>query len=458
MFTQKKIFVHCFIETILCCLFFSFGLIVLGNINFNKIVDNIIGNKFSVIQDVVKISSDYESGRAITKTFPEETFFADMRTNPSIDYISKSIPLYVETEDTEHAGDSEDSHGDLYKLIGVDQRFFYDLVIEKVMIIEGRTFLEDDLNTNSAIISKEYALLNNVKIGDEIHLDALIHRNTGDHDHVGSQLPLKVIGIFTPNNFNSFDTTSDEFKFNNAILNTNFYVPNSLIQTYREQLLNVEVNYYPENYEGYLDPYRQKIDNKEELLKNLLMEEIFEISIIPNENISISKFRNDLTKNIKDYPYMKVIDGNSRYKNLNIFGNFSVPLFIASFISLVIYNTLYLKRISRIVRGKMKIFLSWIVINLISITISYFFVNKIVGAYLYIINRYSNLVPSEYEITQYYRLDKVILDNETIQKLMRLSFSETIFLGILGVIFCAISTLLIYYVLQRRNANYRRLS
>lgn len=458
MFNQKKIFVHCFIEIILCCLFFSFGLIILGNINFNKIVDNVIGNKFSIIQDVIKISSDYESGRAITKTFPEEIFFADMRNDPSIDYISKSMPLYVETEDTEHPGDSEDSHGDLYKLIGVDQRFFYDLVIEKVIIIEGRTFFEDDLNTNSTIISKEYALLNNVKIGDEIHLDALIHRNKGEHEHVSSQLPLKVIGIFTPNHFNSFDTTSDEFKFNNTILNTNFYVPNSLVQTYREQLLKVELNYYPENYEGYLDPYRQKIDNKEELLKNLLMEEIFEISIIPNENISLSKFRNDLTKNIKNYPYMKVIDGNSRYKNLNILGNFAVPLFIASFISLVIFNTLYLKRISHTVKGKIKKILSWFVINLISITISYFLVNKIVGAYLYVINRYSNLVPSEYEITQYYRLDKVILDNETIQKLMRLSFSETIFVGIIGTIFCGVSTLLIYYAWQRRNSNYRRLS
>lgn len=458
MFTQKKIVVHCFIETILCCLFFLFGLIVLGNYNFNTVVDSVIGNKFSIIQDIVRISSDYESGITLTKTFPEEAFFTEIKNDPKIDYISKGIPLYVETEDTEHTVDSENLHGDLYKLIGVDQRFFYDLVIEKVTITEGRTFLKDDLNTNSAIISKEYALLNNIKVGDKIYLEALIHSNKGEHDHVTSQLPLKVIGIFTPNKFNSLDTTSDEFKFNSAILNTNFYVPNSLVQDYRKKLLTVEVNNYPENYEGYLDPYKQKINNKEKLIENLLMEDFFEISIIPNENISLSKFRNDLTKNIKKYPYMKVIDGNSRYKKLNIFGNFSIPLFILSFVTLVIFNTISLQRIRRTTTGKLKIFVSWFTINLISIPISYFLVNKIIGGYLYLINRFSNLVPAEYEITQYYRLDKVILDNETIHKLMMLSFSETICAGVLGIMFCTLITLIINYVLQRRDANYRRLS
>lgn len=455
MVKHNKIFVYCFIETILCFLFFSFGIIVLGNYNFNIVIDNVIGNKFSIIQDIVKISSDYESGITITKTFPEEAFFSEIKNDPNIDYISKSIPLYIETEDTK---DTVDSHGDLYKLIGVDQRFFYDLVIEKVIITEGRTFLDDDLNTNSAIISKKYAILNNIKVGDKIDLEALIHSNKGEHDHVTSQLPLKIIGIFTPNKFNSLDTTSDEFKFNSAILNTNFYVSNSLVRDYREKLLNIEVNNYPENYEEYLDPYKQKIDNKEELIRNLLMEEFFEISIIPNENISIYKFRNNLTKNIKSYPYMKIIDGNSRYKKLNIFGNFSIPLFIVSFVILDIFNIVALQKIRSIKIGKLKVFVAWFTINLISITLSYFLANKIRVGYLYVINRFSNLVPAEYEITQYYRLDKVILDNETIQKLMMLSFSETICAGILGITFGALITFIINCFLQRRDANYRRLT
>lgn len=458
MFIKNKLFVYGFIEIVLCCLFFLFGLVVLGNYNFNKVVDNTIGNKFSIIEDIVKMGSDYESGRTIIRTFPGDTFFEKMENDPNVDYISKSIPLYVETENKEHEAESEDSHGELYKILGSDQRFFYDLLIEKVIIVDGRTFLENDLETNSAIVSEEFAFQNNTKVGDEIYLDALIHRNNGEHDHVDIPLPLKVIGIFAPNEFNWLDTTSDEFKFNNSILNTNIYVPNSLVQEFREKLLKVEIDNYPENFEDYLNPYNQKISNKEELLQNLLMEDYFEVSIIPNEDVSLSKFRNNLTRNIKDYPYMKVIDGNSRYKNLNVFGNFSIPLFIVSFIALIIFNTISLQKIIRIPTGKLKILIIWVGINILSIPLSYFLLKKIVGGYLYVLNRFSNLVPIEHEIPQYYRLDKVILDNETIQNLMKLSFSETAFFGVLGMILCAFITLLISYVLQRRDANYRRLS
>ncbi|WP_301390021.1 hypothetical protein, partial [Enterococcus entomosocium] len=112
----------------------------------------------------------------------------------------------------------------------------------------------------------------------------------------------------------------------------------------------------------------------------------------------------------------------------------------------------------RIPTGKLKILIIWVGINILSIPLSYFLLKKIIGGYLYVLNRFSNLVPIEHEIPQYYRLDKVILDNETIQNLMKLSFSETAFFGVLGMILCAFITLLISYVLQRRDANYRRLS
>lgn len=457
--TKKRISYIVF--EIILTFFMTLMLVVsLGNNQFKLAIDNIIGNKIAIIQNMEKIATDYNSGHTITTIFPKNIDLNKLRKRNDVSFVSKSIPVYLEIETAEHKATRD---AGTIKILGVDQNYFYDLIVEKVNISEGRAFVDKEISKDlrASMISKQYASEHGLKIGDSYTIESVIHEVGDSHKHVDVQTFLTVVGIFEPNAFSIIREDSDESRFNKEMINTSIYVSNETAKEIRNSLIKEEVTYFPNNFKGIKNPYGEILTSKSDMISALEKEENYEISIIPTKEANVPKLERDISKLLKKYPYTSLINASNRYDKLSIISIFSIPLLLLSLMLFILFNAyLFLKAIGKKWRIKDFVLLSAIefLILCVGTSIGIVMTTYFRESYLFILQRYSDLVPKDYEVASYNRLDKVILTNQNILELMNVSTKEFIALYVLIIICCFTLSIVISKVLLHRYKSYRRLS
>lgn len=160
----------------------------------------------------------------------------------------KSIKSAADTELTDEQWTNS------FSLKGVDKKSIFDFAIDRVKLIDGNFFSENDFNSGkgSVIISSEIAKKNNLSVGDMI-----LNEEPLSEDNESLKTPLIVIGIFETN-VNSKPQNDIQFEENingSNILNT-FYTTNNFILNYRDQRIKLLNQIYPtENFQNSAEFY-----------------------------------------------------------------------------------------------------------------------------------------------------------------------------------------------------------
>ncbi|MCB5955087.1 hypothetical protein [Enterococcus sp. CWB-B31] len=457
---KRRSLIYVSIEFIMIILIVFALCITFGNIKFYNAVDNIIGPKMSIIQNLDKMSLDYATGYTITTTLPTEKTIEDLKKRNDISFFSLSIPAYLEIESDDH---NNLEYPDTIKMVGMDQRFSYDFVIEKVNIVKGRTLSEEELNKDlgASIVSMEYASKYGLKLGDLYKIDSVIHEIDSPNRHSEVTIQLEIVGIFEPNKFSAISENSEESKFNKEMINSSIYVSNETCKNIRTSLLTEEVNAFPDNYKGIIDPYGVEIKGKSDIINILEKEKNYEINIIPSKDINVSRLEKEISKILSTYPYVTLIKASDRYKKLKILGDFAIPVFIISLLLFIIFNIYILLKVLNgelILKRISIVFMLESLLLYVGGNLGILAAKNFRGFYLFILKTFSNVSPKDYEIPSYNRLDKVILTNENIVELMGLSTKEFLSLYGVTIVLCFVAIVIIAKLLAHNHNSYRRLS
>ncbi|HFI0136303.1 TPA: ABC transporter permease, partial [Streptococcus suis] len=209
---------------ILLSLIFSWSILE-GNVRLNYYLETIIGNKIGIAQNFNTIASDINAGKVIIRTYPDKDTLDQISNFPEVEYMSVSTPAYVVQDNL-----SENDPLKHIKLIGGNQPFPYDLFIEKILLIDGRVFNQQEITqeSNVALISENFARKNNLKIGDSYNIKAIGNRFEHEHEHEHEHdstdhddiilIPIEIIGIFKANTTSLVSQDSKESQFYTNLL------------------------------------------------------------------------------------------------------------------------------------------------------------------------------------------------------------------------------------------------
>lgn len=452
----KYIIIECFLVV-----FLVFTLCInIGNYKFNLFINNVIGSKFGIIQNLEKINKEYSSGNIIFNLFPDEEFLNNLKEREDILFVGKNIPTYLEIESNDKKAPL---HSEVLKLVGTDQRYSYDFLIEKINLVEGTFFSDDELKEDStaSIISRKYADTHQLKIGDTYIIKSVIHDlNSQNHEHIEIKTTLKVTGIFEPNNFSEINEDSEESKFNKEMINTTIYVSNETSKKIISNQISEEINAFPQNKKDIRDPYGNTLTSKEDIINYLNKEKYYEISIIPKAESNISKIEKEIAKLLRQYPHLSLINTSYRYKKMFILGDYAIPLLILSVMLLIFFNVIFYFNISEnstnLKESKNKFLLK--IVNLyVGANIGILLVKYYRPLYLNFKINYSNDMPKDYELYSYNILDKVILTDRNISEIMAITNKELLIVYCMVMILILLISLSIFYFINYKRNGYRRL-
>ncbi|MBM7280941.1 hypothetical protein J5581_00850 [Streptococcus suis] len=445
---------------ILLSLIFSWSILE-GNVRLNYYLETIIGNKIGIAQNFNTIASDINAGKVIIKTYPDKDTLDQISNFPEVEYMSVSTPAYVVQDNL-----SENDPLKHIKLIGGNQPFPYDLFIEKILLIDGRVFNQQEITqeSNVALISENFARKNNLKIGDSYNIKAIGNRFEHEHEHEHEHdstdhddiilIPIEIIGIFKANTTSLVSQDSKESQFYTNLLSTNIYITNNYAKIINSKLLTKQIETSPAEFENIKDFYGNTITDNDKLLKHLESFQTYEISIVPKNNRATNSIKDKLASKLKLFPYVKVLYSLERYDVYQIFPQITISIVVISFISLVTY---YVYSFSNIRNNK-----QFIKHHILSIMLSFVLgiglSNYCSNIYINYISQYSPKFPIQDDIPIYNNLDKIKLTTINMIELRSVPMVHE-FLVYLSLIFIAlILSFLIYKLKKYRDKKYVRLT
>ncbi len=236
------------------------------------------------------------------------------------------------------AGDSDTTY---FSFQGVQNKEVFDIKFNKIKLVEGRTFNEEEITSvkNVILISKTVAQLNNLTVGSKVTLSNIIY----DYSKGGMELyddrtslpaptmnvyakqdlEFEIIGIFDPVK-EAKKNTDTGYDYQLEELQNRFYTTNKVVNLINEFSASKYKELDPENYENY---------NNEYLTPLFVLND-------PNE---LDNFKKEVTDLVPDY--YKVTDNSNSLNTIaapmeNMDWIASVVLYVALVATLIILSLL----------------------------------------------------------------------------------------------------------------------
>ena len=284
---------------ILLLIIFILGNVMAYGISINQATKNInnnikksLGGYATIELDYTAIENEYNNGN--------QDIYSEIRylnvdeiqrigSSSYVKYYDYSASGYYYLENLKRVTNSESSKwigsGSLegISLKGIQYAPIMDASEDRIRIVDGRAFNEAEVNNNSyvTVISKEFALENNLQVGDTVKLLNAVYDWSSDSMvetmFASQDIVLEIIGIYEVNmtyfqkqnnNGNDFDIVEYELE---DIYNT-IYVPNGVVIEEERFYMEKYSELYPEDvhyYNGENTYYEQMfvLNNPEDIIK-----------------------------------------------------------------------------------------------------------------------------------------------------------------------------------------------
>lgn len=231
-------------------------------------------------------------------------------------YYDYSFPVYLELDNYSLVNLSlrEDSIP-YVKLNGVSEAEFFDLYTEKVRLTSGRTFTKNEIENgkNVVLVSKEWAVLNEVFINDTIDLITVIRSYENPEKFKTMNTKLEVIGFFEIQNYQMKENRGTiDYAINEENVLNDFYVPNVVSKRIFEERAILTSKFSINNF----NLMENEGISNEEYLDIILEQDYYEPVFVLESKEVEADFYKKSSSILSSYPSYKILLNSGKYSYL----------------------------------------------------------------------------------------------------------------------------------------------
>lgn len=334
----------------------------------------------TITEDIVKLQTYYQNNKEIDIKPVSKEIIEEIGALNEVEYYEYSTPSYMEVKNLKTINLSDDiKEYSTVALRGTNKIEMFPIKVEKIKLEEGRLFTQKEIDQGQgvAIISKDFAKLNNIKIDDVIHNEVNVRSHLNDKS-TEINVDLKIIGFYSLNEEPNPREDSKKYRLNQKSndLNT-FFVPNQFSKEVNNKQEKALFNNFPNDYIEIIKGM-DDIDTPEEFLNSILNEEYYEVVYLLKSQEVEKSFIKQARPILEKQDYFKFLSNSNKFNYLtdelpNIPTIFKSIIF-TTFIFVVLLTSLFLIPKDKLKNSKKNILLymlTFLIIAILSLFIGY---------------------------------------------------------------------------------------
>lgn len=318
-----KRYLKIIIFSVLCfCCFIAISIsigMIKGEENAKKTINEMLPPAITITEDFRKVEQDFQNNKNVEIDLLSLETIKEIGKLEEVEYYDYSTPTYIEVENLQTVNLLEDEQFfSTIKLEGTSKPEMLDLKIGMVTLAEGRTFTEEEIEKGDyvAVISKEFADINNIKVNDIVTSSIVITSHLDSELSTTTSFDLKIVGLYSLNYERDGAEKDKIYSLKEKSNNLNvFYLPNKVSKQIINEQEIVGFNSFPDDYEAFAKSVGENITGKQ-FLEQIINEEYYEPVYLLNSKEDELSFREKATTLLDDNKYTKLLSNSSKFDYL----------------------------------------------------------------------------------------------------------------------------------------------